>query len=230
MITTITEYLGNIWRSLLSAMSYFAMGEDVKWKVYREQLKLEVGAREVDMLREGAIAWSSLSDSALHPNRVPLMKMLTATLMSGMNEVSSGQTAVDLLVGSGGGIWELYCERVEALFEQHILRKVFEEEEERKVQGMFRRKWEFVKFDHESNHYQRPLPMLTPSIVEGLGEIMSRISNAHAEVSVVWSNIILPFSTGPPVETSRLADCDCPFQFNPPIDHTRLVDCDCLFH
>ena len=128
------------------------------------------------------------------------MKMLTATLMSGMKEVSSGQTAVDLLVGSGGGIWELYCERVEALFEQHILWKVFDGEEQRKVQGMFRCKWEFVKFDHESNHYQQPLPMLMPSIVEGLGEIMSRISNAHAEVSLVLSNIIFPFSTGPPIE------------------------------
>lgn len=180
----IVEYLGNVWRSLLSPSNYFAMSEDTKWRSYQEEFEDETKARDLDLMREGGIAWGSLTDSAVLKTRSPLFYLLTMSFMNVLNEVTAGPSAaVDLLVGSSGDIWDVYCESVEGIFEQQILRKVFEGEEERKVQGMFRRKWDFLKFRHEGEHFQRPMPLLTPRIVEGLGEVLSRIPAAHAEVS-----------------------------------------------
>jgi hypothetical protein len=183
VMVTIIEYIANIWRSLLSPMRYFEMQDNAKWAAYKAELALPKDEQGVDILRAGNTTWASLVDGVTVGKRRPLHSLLTESFMKGIVEVAVGEDMVDLLVGTSVEGWEEYCAQVESVFSTHLFLKPFEEEEERIVRDTFQRKWEVIKTNHGSNHFQRPLPLLTPNVVEGLGYLMGRIPNAQAEVS-----------------------------------------------
>jgi hypothetical protein len=184
VVVTIVEYLANIWRSLLSPMRYFEMQDNAKWAAYKAELAQPVDTRQEDILRAGIVGWASLVDSTMVAKRRPNYSLLNASFMKGMVEAAAEQDVLELLVGTNAGAWEGYCLEVESLFATHIYTKPFEDEDERQVRDLFQRKWELVKMNHFENHFQRPLPMLTPNVVAGLGYLMGRIPNSQAEVSV----------------------------------------------
>jgi len=90
--------------------------------------------------------------------------------MTGIVDALKDHDIFDLLVGGSQEAWEMYCISAQAVLTEHILHEPFDDEDERRAQPLFRRRWDHVNFDHGGNHFQRPLPMLTPGIVEGLGE------------------------------------------------------------
>jgi len=95
---TVVEYMANIWRSLLSPMSYFEMQEDVKWTVYRNQIGLPASEQEVRIMMAGSIAWASLIDASVVEKRQPLLRLLDLLVMAGINEVTEDIIIFDLLV------------------------------------------------------------------------------------------------------------------------------------
>ena len=95
---TVVEYMANIWRSLLSPMSYFEMQEDVKWTVYRNQIGLPASEQEVRIMTAGSIAWASLIDASVVEKRQPLLRLLDLLVMAGINEVTEDIIIFDLLV------------------------------------------------------------------------------------------------------------------------------------
>jgi hypothetical protein len=182
-MVVIIEYLANIWRSLLSPVRFFEMQDTAKWAAYKAELARPAAEQDADSLRAGKAAWSSLVDVAVVEKRRPLYTLLSSSFMKGMIEAAAEQDIWELLVGSNNAEgWEAYCVEVESVYTTHILNKPFEDEDERNVRDLFQRKWEVVKENHRGNHFQRPLPMLTPNVVEGLGYLMGRINKAHAEV------------------------------------------------
>jgi hypothetical protein len=164
-------------------MRYFEMQDNAKWAAYKAELARPVETREQAILRAGNAGWASLVDSTMVEKRRPIYSLLNASFMKGMVEAAAEQDVLDLLVGTNAGAWEAYCLQVESLFETHIYKKPFEDDDERQVQDLFQRKWEVVKTNHFENHFQRPLPMLAPNVVAGLGYLMGRIPNSQAEVS-----------------------------------------------
>jgi len=180
----VVEYMANIWHLLLSPMSYFEMQEDAKWTAYRNQIGLPASEQEVSIMMAGSIAWALLIDASVVEKRQPLLCSLDLPVMAGINEATEDIIIFDLLVGTKRDAWDLYCTSVKSIFNVNISKKPFETKEERKVQKMMQCKWEVVKFDHGGNHFQCPLPLLTPKIVEGLAELMARIPHALTEVRV----------------------------------------------
>jgi hypothetical protein len=166
-------------------MRFFEMQDSVKWAAYKAQLALPVAERDMDLLRAGQVAWASLVDPTIVERRRPRYELMSGLLMKRMVEAAAGQDVLELLVGSNEEAWEAYCVQVELVYDNYLLNKPFDEEEDdRIVRALFRRKWEVVKTNHRENHIQRPLPMLTPNLVEALGSLMWRIPDAHAEVSL----------------------------------------------
>jgi hypothetical protein len=165
-------------------MRFFEMEDSVKWAAYKAQLALPAAEQDVNLLRAGKVVWASLVDGTVAERRRPHYALLDGIFMKRMVEAAAEHNVLELLTGSNAEAWEGYCVQVEDVYANYILNKPFEDEDERNVRDHFQRKWEVVKTDHRGNHFQRPLPMLTPNVVEGLGSLMGRISTAHTEVSL----------------------------------------------
>ena len=106
--------------------------------------------------------------------------------MCGLIDVMKGMELRHLLVDPADELWDEYWAGVTSVLEGEIMMLSTDDEEERKVRGTFEKKLQFIQMDHWSSHYQRPLPLLTPPIIEALAQQLDEVKDAHGEVSNIF--------------------------------------------
>lgn len=170
---------------MLTPLSYFEMNDKAKWVEYQKETMVAHPSPEI--VARGAQAWESLSNTSLVEKRRMALGMLTTEFLTALNDVSGRGRLEQLWFISEGNEWSHYCDNVERVFSQFVYKKPFELTEEREVREQWRRKWEFVKFDHGEHYMQKPLMLLTPLSVETLVSALGKVRQSVSEVSDVLS-------------------------------------------
>jgi hypothetical protein len=184
---------------MLTPLTYFEMTDNVKWEAYKNEITAKEPSPEI--FARGVQAWQSLANTSLVVKRLMTATILTANFLTALEKVLDRETMEELWFAPDGDDWKEYCDNVERVFSQFVYKRPFEQTDERDVQGQWRRKWEFVKFDHGANYPQKPLMLLTPLSVETLASALGKVDQALGEVSGLLSNgttscAIRPHSNG----------------------------------
>jgi hypothetical protein len=158
------------------------MTDEARWREYQKEIGTEGGGSQ-DVLTRGTQAWSALTETSIVEKRTTTAGILTGEFMNALDKVMTTEMTESMWFRSDGEEWQTYCDNVERLFNQFVYKQPFEQPEERQVRDQWRRKWEFVKFDHMVNHMQKPLMLLTPTSVETLAMALGKVTEAVSEVS-----------------------------------------------
>ena len=189
--------MANVLRSLLTPLGYFEMADDARWQEYQKEVTTEGGSQ--DVLARGMQAWAALTDMSIVEKRRTTSGILTTEFMNALDKVMTKEVTESMWFRTEGEDWQSYCEDVERLFNQFVYKQPFEQPEERQVRDQWRRKWDFVKFDHLLHHMQKPLMLLTPTSVETLAMALGKVTEAHSEVSTWFIHITEPSACDRPV-------------------------------
>lgn len=196
VLVNIVEYMAGIWKGLLRPSKDFAMGEPGMLERYWEGLEAEQdgGKMDEDVRQAARSSWASLLSPS---SSEPRMSLLTDEFMRELNVVKLGPTMKVKQVGrrkemqyvdsvftdSTTNVWNEYEEMTTEVMGRHILDVAFEETSDREVRDLWKVKWDFVTTDPRAVHYQRCLPLLTPSSLVVLAQALGRIEGAISEVS-----------------------------------------------
>lgn len=181
ILSIIVDYLASLWRALFSVD---ALELDIPWKKYMKDVEAaELYDSGLDTICQ--IAWGSLLDPSVVEKRQAHLSMLTPKLMAALEELTANLDIRELLLREPSTS-KLYAQSVASICAGEIFGKSFSNENERHVRIVFRAKLEWLLSDHVPYHYQGVLPLLTPSIIVGLADILNQIPNACAEVSHIF--------------------------------------------
>lgn len=176
--------MANILRSLLTPFGFFEMLDDARWREYRQEIVKDKPSPET-MLR-GMQSWGALTDTSIVEKRSTTLGIFTKDFMSALDKVLTKAQMERNWFTTEEEDWTVYCDAVERLFSQYVYKRPFEQADERAVRDQWRRKWNFVKMDHDDHHMQKPLVLLTPSSVETLVLALGKVRQSVAEVSVSY--------------------------------------------
>lgn len=179
----IVRYLADIWKSFLRPETFFEMEDGDLWERYVKELDKPTGQQDERLIKKGRLTWTSMSDVKGGSLTNPMIGMLTEGFMASVIEAGIGDETANLFMAQDDHAWTDYCLLIEMAFDQHVGDIVFQGEDQRHVRTMWDSKWRFVKEDQTAVHYQRPLPMLTVNVIEGLAQAMACIPKALTEVS-----------------------------------------------
>ena len=193
ILCVITEYLVNIMVSLFTPTSAFVMGNDEMFEKYKEQSKGGVKMEEaIKMNGEACWLWLTSKESLEKAGRPTSLVegMLTREIGEELDEVMMtmvgiGSDANHMMV-TRSPVWregfKSYVEKLKEVIDKKYTMELCEKAEERQVNQTIWRKIEWVMMFHRSRR-ERPFPLLTKSLLPRLGDVLSRVKNAIAEVS-----------------------------------------------
>ena len=176
--------MANILRSLLTPFAFFEMFDAERWKEYKKEIVKDDPSPET-MLR-GTQSWSALTDTAVVEKRSTTVGIFTKDFMNALDKVLTKAEMEKVWFQDDEDDWKVYCDAVERLFSQYVYKRPFEQPDEREVRDQWRRKWNFIKMDHDEHHIQKPLLLLTPSSVETLALALGKVRQSVAEVSILY--------------------------------------------
>lgn len=191
---TVVEYMGDIWKGLLRG-SDWEMGKSGRLDEFWNGVgvKGEGGEMNEEELEAGRVAWGvllsagtegkgavmSLSEELMkNANVLPLGRKLTVKMVGRRKET---QYLESVFTQTNRDVWGGYEEQLEKLVERHFLNEKLSEE----TREVGKDVWTKMQFamTRQRQHYQRPLPLLTPFAVLVLSQALGRIERAVTEVS-----------------------------------------------
>jgi hypothetical protein len=188
----VVEHMANVLCSMITPFSYFEMNDKARWQEYQEETKSKDPSPEI--LARGGQAWESMGNTSLASKRHMAPGILTTEFLQALEGVMNRDQTEEMWFATDGDEWDQYCDNIERVFVPFVFKKPFDQPEEqecRDVRDQWRRKWDFVKFDHGANYMQKPLMLLTPLTVETLSSALGKVRQAIAEVSnVAYSNLM----------------------------------------
>jgi hypothetical protein len=190
ILTELTNYMANVTLSLVTPTDFFEMSDNSLYANYKE---LESGKDPIRGLDSEAVSlaavrtWKSLADPVGEHTRTAVIGMLTDALMTALDEQAVAHfRRVGYSIATDSKEWNdafrEYMGSVYDLFKEHVLLKSFSTTGQRMVQKSIARKLEWIFHTHRS-HYQRPLPLLTKSILPLLAAGFEDVDEALREVS-----------------------------------------------
>jgi hypothetical protein len=182
----IVDYLAKIWKALFTATQFFEMAGEERLKEYVSELGKPKEKRSSAMMNSARIAWNSILKSSAPANQVKV-DLLSSTIMDQIKTLGLGTPTSVLLMG--GNIekrkeqMSIYHAAVKSILQIAIGQNDYQTQDERNLRDNIRYKLDWVLMDHGDVHFQHPLPLLTPSLIEELALSMNKIENALTEVS-----------------------------------------------
>ena len=172
----IVSYLVRIWHALLTPEDLLEMTEE-QVNDYQRDSKKPVEQRSNATINPARRTWKAIlgvpqaeGAKTIIPgepqdSKPALIHMLTPDIMTGLMDLGVGGIDLKLLIRGDDDEWEImwggYVLEVEDIVQQVVM-SVFKKSEEREVRDRLDRKMKWVLMDHNTNHYQRRLPLLTP--------------------------------------------------------------------
>ena len=195
IICEITKYLVNMMISLLTPTKAFMMDNDEIFSKYKAQNEKTDGTTDTGIKNSGEACWLWLtSKEALEREDRPtaLMDMLPREIAEGMDEllmmsIGNGKEMNHLMVPRSP-VWqeayEVYVEKLQEFIEKKYTINLCEDAARARVNQTIWWKIEWVTLRHQGRQEQ-PFPLLTKSLLPRLADVLLRVQNAIAEVSVV---------------------------------------------
>jgi hypothetical protein len=159
------------------------LGDEAQLKAYELGLQNPEGQIAPEVMVTAQRGWATFLSPVATAKRTVMKSLLTQQVMERLIKLGLGGEGYALLLPSVGEGWESYRDAVTAIFEEEIVGMPSASKEERQVRDLLLQKWRFVAMSHQNLHFQRPLPLLTPPLVAGLGHLVGKIPRALAEVS-----------------------------------------------
>ena len=136
--------------------------------------------------------------------RTPCLDLFTEGVLAALTATSTPTQLKTMFLGdptSQATQWTLYWNAMESARLVHLSKHPVDGPEMQTIIDGYAVKMEWVLMDHDTEHYQHPLPFLTPDVIRMLVECVEMIPNALAEVSGIYCIYIGCFCHHP---TSRL--------------------------
>jgi hypothetical protein len=190
ILCVITEYLVNIMLSLFTPTGAFTMGNTEMFEKYKEQSKGGV-TMEDGIKMNAAACWGWLTSKELLEQAgrpMALINLLTKEIAEELDYLMTSMIGTNTkhMMVPRSTIWQeaykSYVVKLKEVINKKYTLNLCEDEKQRLMNQTMWRKIEWVTMRHRSRR-ERPFPLLTKSLLPRLGEVLSQVKNAIAEVS-----------------------------------------------
>ena len=178
--------------SLVTPTKAFTMENDAMFEKYQEQNKLGKKEQTVKNAGEACWRWLTAKEALEKADRaMPLVDMITREMAEELDELltTSMGSGIELnhMMVPRSEVWhdayEAYVEKLKEFIEKKFTMELCEDENRVRVNETILRKVEWVTMRHRGRR-ERPFPLLTKSLLPRLADVLKRVQNAIAEVSV----------------------------------------------
>lgn len=181
---TMVDYLARQARAIVTHFKYFEMLSNDIWKTYREEVKSNATVMEPTLATQCGSTWVTLlvgrDTSEMHDYGLYGADLVERLESIGLGEKSGYVT----MMGEGGeGDFDEYRMEVYSEIGSYFSMVPGTSELAMSVRMQALRKVEWILHPHGMYHYQRPLPLLTPSLVVTIAEMLELVPDAVSEVS-----------------------------------------------
>ncbi|KAF8872026.1 hypothetical protein BD779DRAFT_1679979 [Infundibulicybe gibba] len=165
ILMMMVEYLIGIWRTLVTHLDFFEMDDTSTFDKYKLQVQQTTDPQAKEPLRTCTSTWGVFTTTVADSEKDKL------GCLKGGDVNEDGPTAeynINLMRSIGDYVTNMPRSGKKTID--------FQKEVERKV--------EWVMVDHGMFHFQRPLPLLTPTMILEMGSCLKMIPNSLSEASL----------------------------------------------
>lgn len=190
---TIVDYLVRQARAIVTDFKYFEMSNNDIWGTYSAEVRATQTPWNASLASQCGSTWATLlvgADTKLPHDHTLYTQDLVARFesLSLRGEDSSEEDINILLAGMAkdmGDMFERYRKQVALELGLYFSSTPSTNQLTTTIRSQVERKVEWILYQHGVYHYQRPLPLLTPSVVTTLAKCMDEVNDAVSEVSLV---------------------------------------------
>lgn len=187
------EYLMGIWRTLVAQLEFFEMDDNATFSKYKLTVKEATDFEMKEPLRQCTSTWRAFESSPSDDTVVADVGLFTDELLECLEDLGLGGDTHECLKGAdveGGGPMATYTAQLMRIIGNYLTNMKRSHKNVIEFQTKVERKLEWVMMDHRMFHFQRPLPLLTPSMILEMGTCLKMISNSLSEASLPISSLI----------------------------------------
>jgi len=182
--------------SLLTPTRAFTMENDTTFERYKQQNKSETKEETLKNAGEACWRWLTSKEALDKADRAtPLIDMITREMGDELDELlmTSMGSGIELnhMMVPRSPVWrkvyEAYVEKLKEFIAKKFTMELSEDANTARVNETILRKIEWVTMRHQGRR-ERPFPLLTKSLLPRLVDVLQRVQNAIAEVSLVLVN------------------------------------------